>query len=74
MRLIEAVRLKAEGAALTGESIPAEKQVKALQDEKLPPGDRTNMVYNGTAISCGRGTGVVVAMGMNTELGKIAHI
>ncbi len=71
-RLIEAASLSVEEAPLTGESHPVIKQVLPLAS--VPLGDRTNMVFNGTAIAAGRGLGVVVATGMHTEMGHIATL
>src|SRR5512138_1262264 len=73
-RLLEAINLQVEEAALTGESIPVEKHVHVLIDEDLPVGDRKNMVYAGTAVTYGRGRALVVATGMHTEFGKIAQL
>jgi len=73
-RVVESVNLRAEEAALTGESVPVDKIEKPLKDESLPVGDRRNMVFMGTAITYGRGSAVVVATGMETQLGNIADM
>lgn len=72
MRLVEAVNLKVEEAALTGESLPVQKNVAASLAEDIPLGDRKNTVFMGTVVSYGRGKGVVVSTGMHTQLGLIA--
>ncbi len=73
-RLIEAASLKAEESALTGESVPSDKFAEVIVSEsgEVPLGDRSNMVYTGTTIVYGRAKAVVVATGMDTEMGKIA--
>ena len=75
-RIIESHSLKAEEAALTGESVPVNKIIDILMlnegREDVALGDRKNMLYNGSTVVYGRGTAVVVATGMDTEMGKIA--
>ena len=73
-RLHEAVNLKLDEASLTGESVSVGKHTAPLPAPDLGVGDRKNMVYAGTAATYGRGRGVVVATGMNTEFGKIAQL
>ncbi|MFD2410355.1 calcium-translocating P-type ATPase, SERCA-type [Paenibacillus rhizoplanae] len=72
VRLLEAASLKTEEAALTGESLPSEKQAGVLEGSDLVIGDRTNMAYMSSSVTYGRGVGVVTATGMDTEVGRIA--
>ncbi|HIU77073.1 MAG TPA: cation-translocating P-type ATPase [Candidatus Pelethocola excrementipullorum] len=72
LRLTSSFSLKAEESALTGESLPVQKDAGVVTGEKLSLGDRKNMVFMSTSIVYGRGEGVVTAAGMNTEIGKIA--
>ncbi len=74
LRIAESVNLRIQEAALTGESEPVEKHADPLQQGNVPLGDRRNMAYMGTVATYGRGTAVVVATGMATELGKIATL
>ena len=73
-RLLGSVSLKSEESALTGESVPSEKDALAEVAEKAPLGDRTNMVFSGCSITYGTATAVVTGIGMNTEMGKIAGL
>ena len=73
-RLLKSVSLKSEESALTGESVPSEKDADAEVEEKAPLGDRTNMVFSGCSITYGTAEAVVTATGMDTEMGKIAGL
>lgn len=75
LRLIESANLQIEESALTGESVASNKDAKAiLEDPKTPIGDKVNMAFMSTLVTYGRGEGVVIATGMETEMGKIATI
>ncbi len=73
-RLIESSSLKSEESALTGESVPSEKDAKIVVDENAPIGDRHNMIYSGCSITYGTAKAVITSTGMNTEMGKIATL
>lgn len=75
LRLIESANLKIEESAFTGESLPSDKDASIIiDDEKAPIGDMHNMAFMSTLATYGRGSGIVVATGMNTEIGKIAKM
>ena len=73
-RLLTSASLKSEESALTGESVPSEKDADAEIPENAPLGDRSNMVFSGCSVSYGSATAVVTATGMDTEMGKIANL
>ncbi|MEA4849478.1 MAG: cation-translocating P-type ATPase [Clostridiaceae bacterium] len=75
LRLLESVNLQIEESALTGESVPTDKDAKAIfEDPKVPLGDLSNMAFMSTLSTYGRGEGVVIGTAMETEIGKIAKI
>lgn len=74
LRLTEAINLQVQESALTGESVPVAKQTDALGEQAVALGDRTNMGFSGSIVTYGRGRGVVVMTGMQTEVGKIAKM
>lgn len=74
IRIIESHSLKVDESALTGEALPVEKNNKIIADESVPLGDRINSGYMSTVVTYGRGKGIVVATGMETEMGKIANM
>lgn len=73
-RILESFSLKSEESALTGESVPSEKEAEAEVPEGAPLGDRKNMLYSGCSVTYGRAVAVVTATGMRTEMGKIAGL
>ncbi len=74
LRVIEAVNLKSQESSLTGESVPVEKSNQVIEDTEVGIGDRTNMLFSSSLVTYGRGKGIVVATGMDTEVGKIAEM
>jgi len=74
LRLLTTANLQAEESALTGESLPVHKDAKHIAAKTAPIGDRINMAFSGSFITYGRGVGVVVATGMDTQMGKIANM
>ncbi len=74
LRLLRCVELKAEESALTGESVPTEKDAETVCPKNAPLGERRNMVFASTGVASGAGVGVVTATGMDTAMGKIARM
>lgn len=72
IRLLDSASMKIEESALTGESVPVEKESSVLPDEDIPLGDRKNMAYMNSNVTYGRGSGIVVGVGMDTQVGQIA--
>lgn len=74
LRIFEAANLKTQEASLTGESVPVEKNIDTINEEEIGIGDMTNILFSSSLVTYGRGKGIVIKTGMNTEVGKIARI
>ena len=74
LRLLESSELQADESILTGESVTVEKQLDAIEEPSLSPGEKLNMMFKGTQVTRGRGNGIAVAIGQETELGRIASL
>jgi P-type Ca2+ transporter type 2C len=74
LRLLKTFSLKIDESSLTGESIASDKSPETLSEPALPLGDQSNLAFNGTLVTHGRATGMAVAIGMNTEIGKVASL
>ncbi|MCS7039059.1 MAG: HAD-IC family P-type ATPase, partial [Caldilineales bacterium] len=74
LRLVETVNLKVEEASLTGESVPVDKNAKVILDPDAPLGERDNCAFMSMLVTYGRGAGIVIATGMDTQLGQIAEL
>lgn len=72
LRVVDAVNLKSQESSLTGESVPVEKNTDIIEETEVGVGDRVNMLFSSSLVTYGRGKGIVVATGMETEVGKIA--
>ncbi len=74
IRLIDSYSLKIQESSLTGESLPVDKEANNIHEESCVLAERDNMAYSSTFVTYGRGYGIVVSVGMNTEVGQIAHL
>ena len=74
LRIVEAINLKSQEAAMTGESVPVEKSSDTIEGDDVSLGDRKNILFSSSLVTYGRGKGIVVETGMNTEVGKIASM
>ena len=74
LRIVEEANLKVQEASLTGESVPVEKSTAVIENKQVGIGDRSNMLFSSSLVTYGRGKGIVVETGMNTEVGRIAEM